>query len=92
MRRSARSITLALSLLVPCLALLWLVAVPGTLTPLSYTLFAALLAALTVVAMITYDNAQATSSMAQLIHEADTAPATAVPDVPRAAVQARPQV
>ena len=65
--------TLALALLVPCLALLWLVGVPGTLTPISYMLFAALLTALTVVAMITYSNAQATSSMAQLIHEADIA-------------------
>ena len=84
---SLHSLTLTLALPVPCLALLWLVGVPGTLTPTSYTLFAALLTALTVVAMIAYSNAQATSSMAQLIHEADIAvpaPAHAKGEVPQA--------
>ena len=88
---SARSITLALSLLVPCLALLWLLAVPGTLTPLSYSFFAALSTALTVVAMITYQNAQAPASMAQLIYEADSAPSAATRDVRSAGSQVRPQ-
>ena len=89
---SLRSLTLALAVLVPCLALLWLVGVPGTLTPTSYMLFAALLTALTVVAMITYSNAQATSSMAQLIHEADIAASPAPAQAKGAAPQARPLV
>lgn len=89
---SLRSVTLALALLVPCLALLWLVGVPGTLRPTSYMLFAALLTALTVVAMITYSNAQATSSMAQLIHEADIAGSPAPAHAKGAAPQARPLV
>jgi hypothetical protein len=86
---SLRSLTLVLALLVP-FALLWFVGVPGTLTPVSYMLFASLLTALMVVAMITYSNAQATSSMAQLIHEADIAPASGLAkgDAP----QARPLV
>jgi hypothetical protein len=88
---SVRSITLALSVLVPSLALLWFLAVPGTLTPASYSFFAALLTALAVVGIITYGNAQATSSMAQVIYEADTAPVPATADVRRVATQARPQ-
>ena len=89
---SLRSLTLGLALLVPCLALLWFVGVPGTLTPVSYMLFATLLTALTVVAMITYSNAQATSSMAQLIHEADIAAAPASALAKANAQQARPLV
>lgn len=89
---SLRSVTLALALLVPCLALLWLVGVPGTLRPTSYMLIATLLTALTVVAMITYSNAQATSSMAQLIHEADIAAPPASTHGKGAAPQARPLV
>jgi hypothetical protein len=87
---SVRSLTLALALLVPCLALLWFVGVPGTVTPVSYMLFAALLTALTGVAIITYSNAQATSSMAQLIHEADIAAAPAPAHAKGDAPPARP--
>jgi len=88
---SVRSLSITLSLVIASLALLWLVAVPGTLSPLSYWFLATLFTALTLVAMITYQNAQAPSSMAQLIHEADVAP-SATRDVRGAGTQARPQV
>ncbi len=90
--RSVRSLSITLSLVIASLALLWLVAVPGTLTPLSYWFLATLFTALTIVALITYQNAQAPSSMAQLIHEADVAPSAATRDVRGAGTQARPLV
>lgn len=59
-------------------AVLWFAAVPNWLTPLTYVVVVGLVTALAAVALFTYRSAQPTGSMAQLIHEADTAdPATA---------------
>jgi hypothetical protein len=74
---------LGLALVVPGIALVWLLAVPDTFTTFSAVLVAALSTAFTTVAIVTYKNAQADPTVAQLLHEVDVA---ASPD--SAAVQA----
>ena len=63
--------TLGLALLVPGIALIWLLAVPDTFTTFSAVLVAALSAAFAAVAVVTYRNAQADGTVAQLLHEVD---------------------
>jgi hypothetical protein len=64
---------LALALLIPGLLVLWLVAVPGMLTASSYLVVAGVTIALAGIGLITYRNAQPTSSIAHVLHEADIA-------------------
>ena len=87
---SSVRLTLALTLLVPFLALGWFMAVPDTLTPFNYLLLAGLLTALAAVAVTTYRHTQETGSMAQLLHEADIAP-SATTSVGGGRPRSRPQ-
>ena len=64
---------LALALLIPGLLVLWLVAVPGMLTASSYLVVAGVTIALAGIGLITYRNAQPTSSIAHVLYEADIA-------------------
>lgn len=89
---SSSRFTLILAMLVPCLALLWLTAVPNTLAPLSYVIVAGLSTALAIVGAITYNNAQATSSVAQVLHEADGGSSSSARGVRRTAPRERPSV
>ncbi len=59
-------ISLAIALLVPSMGSLWLLAVPNTVAPSTYAISAALLTALSAIAMMTYKNGQTTGSMGQL--------------------------
>ena len=85
--RSTR-FTLILSLLATGIALVWLLAVPSTFNSFGTLLVGALVAAFATVAVITYKNAQANGSMAQIIHDVDVA-ATPEPAVVRPAAAAR---
>jgi len=89
---SPARLTAALFLLVPVIAVTWILAVPEALSPLNYLIFAALLTALTAIALITYGNAQATGSMAQVLHEADGAARRAAHGIPGVAPGALPRV
>lgn len=80
----------ALAVLVPLLALIWLVAVPDVLTPLSYAAAVGLLAALGTIALHTYKNAQPTGTVAQLLHDADSAGSSSTGTIKRPASQHRP--
>jgi hypothetical protein len=75
--------TLSFALVVPAIALVSLLAMPHTFTTFSALLVAALSAAVASVAIVTYKNAQADPTVAQLLHDVDVA---ASPD--SAAVQA----
>jgi hypothetical protein len=81
--------TLGFALLAAALASLWLVAVPDTLAPSTYAVFAALVTALAAVALLTYKNGQAAGSMGHLLHETDITASTAAVRAPAAPDQSR---
>ena len=82
--------TVATALLVPGLAWMWASTVPDTLTPLSYAIFAGLLTALAAVALNTYNNAQATMSVAHLLRDGDSTGSATTRGVRRAASRRGP--
>lgn len=67
-------ITLAAALVLPCIALLTVLPVPGISS--TYAMFAALLIATAAIGFNTWKNGQATGSLGQLIYETETTPLT----------------
>jgi hypothetical protein len=63
--------TVAVSLLLPSAATLWLLTRSSTMVPGSYAAFGALVIATTLIALNTWKNGQPTSSVGQLIYEVD---------------------
>jgi len=71
------------------LAALWFVAVPNVITPLSYALVLGIVIAVASIALVTYKNAQAADSVAQLLHETEMTTSPAAPADSGSAARAR---
>jgi hypothetical protein len=74
--------TLTVSLLVTALTMLWWIAVPNGMAPASFLLIGLVLAGLVVIGRLNYDNSQETGSLAQMLHETDSAPVVIPPSAP----------
>ena len=82
---SARTtFVLAIALLLPSVAAVWLMLKPGLANGSTYAVFAALIVAIAAISINTWQNAQAVTSTSHVIHDAEVAtPATARPTAPR---------
>lgn len=69
-------ITIAAVVGVPCIAALWLLTSGTTAVPSTYVFVALVAVAMAFVGLNTWNNGQATGSMAQVIHQADITPST----------------
>ena len=77
--------TLAVTLLPACAVSLWLVSGPDAMASSTYSMLAALFIALGGLTLMTYRNAQAVGSTAQLLHATKSArPPVAVAELERA--------
>jgi hypothetical protein len=76
-RPHQNSVALALAVTTPCLAGLWLISVPQTISPSTYTTAMALLVALVGTTITMYNSGQGTGSMGQLLRAVELAPLTA---------------
>lgn len=65
-------LTLAVALVTPCMAALWLMALPGTVSPSTYALFATLLLALAAIVLHMVRNGDA-AGMGELVHATEVA-------------------
>jgi hypothetical protein len=83
-------LAVALAMLMPGLIMLWMLAMPGTLGQPGYVLAAGLITALMTVAMISYKNAHAAGSVAELLHGTGMATAAATAGPRRSPRSARP--
>ena len=63
----------ALALLVPFLASIWIIGVPGTLSPSTFAVLAAVLAGFSAVTLKTYLAGQADDSIGQILHATEVA-------------------
>jgi hypothetical protein len=86
MRALTRLVRIEFALIaLAALAVLWFFAVPNVITPLSYGLLLGIVIALASIALITYKNAQAADSVAQLLHETEVTMSPAAPADPGSA-------
>ena len=73
-RSHQNSVALALAVTTPCLAGLWLISVPQTVSPSTYTTAMALLVALVGTTITLYRSSQDTGSIGQLLRAVASAP------------------
>jgi len=66
----------ASAMLVPAMVSLWLMAVPGIVTPSTYATIAALMLALAAIVLNTYKSAQAPGSMGHVLYQTELATAS----------------
>lgn len=64
--------TVAIAIALPCALALWLVATATSAVPSTYMFLALLAAAVAIIGFTTWNNGQASGSIGQVIHEADT--------------------